>query len=67
MNPLRTIGPDVVSGTWTDFCVYIVGPLIGAAVAVGPAYVLRGRGGGQAGSAAAQGARFTKVSRPGDS
>jgi len=32
-----------------------VGPLAGALVAVGIAYILRGRGGGQSGIAAAQG------------
>jgi len=44
--------------------VYIAGPLTGAIVAVGLAYVLRGPGGGKAGSAAAQGELFTDVQRP---
>ena len=34
---------------------YLVGPLAGGLIAVGFAYVLRGRGGGQSGQAAAQG------------
>jgi aquaporin Z len=67
MNPARTFGPDLVAWKWTDFWVYLVGPLIGAAVAVGVAYVLRGGGGGRTGSAAAQGALFTEVSHPEDS
>ena len=61
MNPARTFGPDLVSWTFTDYWVYVAGPLVGAAVAVGLAYALRGPGGGAAGSAAAQGALFTKV------
>jgi len=63
MNPARTFGPDLVSGTWTGYWLYIVGPIAGACVAVGCAYVLRGPGGGRAGSAAAQGALFTEVRR----
>jgi aquaporin Z len=63
MNPARTFGPDLVSGTFTDYWVYIAGPLTGALVAVAFAYVLRGPGGGKSGSAAAQGALFTEVQR----
>jgi len=42
--------------------VYLAGPLAGAVAAVGLAFLLRGRGGGASGSAAAQGALFTEVS-----
>lgn len=64
MNPARTFGPDLVSANFTTYWVYIAGPLLGAVVAVGIAFVLRGRGGGQAGSAAAQGALYTQVRHP---
>ena len=55
MNPARTFGPDLVGGDWTGYWVYVAGPLAGAIVAVGIAYVLRGPGGGRSGSLAAQG------------
>jgi aquaporin Z len=66
MNPGRTFGPDLVSGKWTAYWVYIAGPVAGAAIAVFFAFVLRGHGGGRAGSAAAQGDLFTEAARPGD-
>jgi len=64
MNPARTFGPDLVGADFTAYWVYIAGPLLGAAIAVGFAFVLRGRGGGRAGSAAAQGALFTASENP---
>jgi aquaporin Z len=67
MNPARTFGPDLVGHDFTAYWVYIAGPLVGAAVAVVGAYVLRGPGGGAAGSGAAQGDLFTEVRRPGQS
>ena len=63
MNPARTFGPDLIAGKFTDYWVYIGGPLTGAMIAVGLAYVLRGAGGGRAGSGAAQGDLFTEVQR----
>jgi aquaporin Z len=67
MNPARTFGPDLVSATFTGYWVYVAGPIVGAAVAVVIAFVLRGRGGGKAGSGAAQGDIFTEPLEPGKS
>jgi aquaporin Z len=63
MNPARTFGPDLVGGKFTDYWVYIAGPIAGAAVAVVVAFLLRGPGGGMSGSAAAQGALYTEAER----
>jgi aquaporin Z len=35
LNPARSIGPGLLGGTWPDLWVYIGGPLLGAAIAVG--------------------------------
>src|SRR5277367_5052157 len=67
MNPARTFGPDLVSTTFTGYWVYLAGPLAGAVVAVGIAFVLRGRGGGKSGAGAAQGGIFTEVYKEGES
>ena len=64
MNPARTFGPDLVGADFTHYWVYVAGPLVGAAIAVGVAYVLRGPGGGRSGSEAAQGVFDTEVKRP---
>ena len=64
MNPARTFGPDLVGTDFTSYWVYIAGPLLGAVVAVGAAFVLRGAGGGRSGSGAAQGDLGTEVQHP---
>src|SRR5215831_13137687 len=55
MNPARSLGPALVLGDWTAWWAYLAGPVAGAAIAVGFAYVLRGHGGRRSGVAAAQG------------
>lgn len=64
MNPIRSLAPDLVGNDFTAYWVYLVGPLLGAGLAVVAAYMLRGRGGGMAGSQAAQGALFTQPKDP---
>jgi aquaporin Z len=64
MNPARTFGPNLVAKDFTSYWVYVAGPLVGAVLAVGASWVLRGAGGGRAGSSAAQGSLFTEVERP---
>jgi aquaporin Z len=54
MNPARSLAPDLVLGGFDHLWVYIVGPLSGAAIGVGIAWLLRGPG-DPGGAAAARG------------
>jgi aquaporin NIP len=42
MNPARSFGPALVTGTWTDFWVYVVGPVLGAALGATAYQLVRG-------------------------
>ena len=65
MNPARTFGPDLVGANFSSDLVYVAGPSAGAAAAAAIGFVLRGHGGGKAGSAAGQGDLFTDAAEPG--
>src|ERR1700739_2516501 len=58
MNPARTFGPNLVATDFTGYWVYVAGPLVGAVLAVGAQWVLRGAGGGPRGSGDTQATRF---------
>jgi glycerol uptake facilitator-like aquaporin len=42
MNPARSFGPDLAVGSLSTLWVYLLGPVVGAVVAVGVAQILRG-------------------------
>jgi aquaporin Z len=64
MNPARSLGPALVLDDWTAWWAYLAGPVIGGAIAVGIAWILRGPGGGRSGTQAAGGTLGTRW-RPG--
>jgi aquaporin Z len=55
MNPARSFGPQIILLIFAHFWLYVLGPIIGGVIAVGFAYILRGRGGDVGGINAAQG------------
>lgn len=42
MNPARSLGPALASGTWTDFWVYLAGPIAGAVLGAFAYELIRG-------------------------
>src|SRR5918992_1541514 len=42
MNPARSFGPALAAGQWTDFWVYLAGPLVGAALGAFAYQLVRG-------------------------
>jgi aquaporin Z len=62
MNPVRSLGPAIVAGQFSDIWIYLTAPFAGAVVAVAAAFVLRGRGGDPDGTRAAQGTLQSPVS-----
>jgi len=55
MNPARSLAPDLIRGDIGTSWIYIAGPIIGAMIAVGFEWILKGKA-TSAGSGAAQGA-----------
>ena len=46
MNPARSFGPALAAGQWSDFWIYVVGPVVGAAIGVLAYELVRGLGTG---------------------
>jgi glycerol uptake facilitator-like aquaporin len=42
MNPARSLGPALASGTWSGFWIYVLGPLAGATIGVFAYQAVRG-------------------------
>jgi glycerol uptake facilitator-like aquaporin len=62
MNPARSFGPDVAIGDLSTWWVYLIGPVVGATVAVGVTYVLRGPAKAQE-AAAAEGTPLNRAAQ----
>jgi MIP family channel proteins len=43
MNPARSFGPALAAGEWQDFWVYVIGPVVGAALGAVAYQLIRGR------------------------
>jgi len=54
MNPVRSFAPDVIRGDLSTTWIYILGPFVGAMIAVGFEWILKGDP-TTAGTAASQG------------
>ena len=68
MNPARSFGPDLALADFSNYWVYVVGPVAGAALAVGFAWLLRGAGsvGGLRAARGLTGSDAALASRPDD-
>ena len=42
MNPARSLGPAIAAGEWTDFWIYVAGPVLGATLGAGAYQLVRG-------------------------
>ncbi len=67
MNPARSFGPDAAMWDFSHYEVYLIGPLLGAVLAVGLAWVLRGPGADPLAVKAAAGALSDPAPAPGGS
>ncbi|MGH7057570.1 MAG: aquaporin, partial [Acetobacteraceae bacterium] len=64
MNPARSLGPVIVSSYWPCAWIYVVGPALGAVLAVAAAAIIHGpRGRDEARAASGAGARGARASR----